>query len=110
MPRQARIDAPGALHHIVIREIERRGIFKDDKDREDFLERLSGLIQETATPCYDPEPASKSNKSTLEQRPRVTALCERKKRAQEALSYKALVQSWPEILRLGTSSAGKLRV
>jgi REP element-mobilizing transposase RayT len=52
MPRQARIDAPGALHHVVVRGIERRGIFKDDKDREDFLERLSGLLQETATPCY----------------------------------------------------------
>ena len=46
MPRQARIDAPGALHHIVIRGIERRGIFEDDEDRKDFLERLSGLLQE----------------------------------------------------------------
>jgi len=46
MPRQARIDAPGALHHIVIRGIERRGIFQDDEDRKDFLERLSGLLQE----------------------------------------------------------------
>jgi len=27
-------------------------------------------------------------------------LCERKKRAQEALAYNALVQSWPEITRL----------
>jgi len=52
MPRQARIDAPGALHHIVIRGIERKGIFEDDKDREDFLERLSGLLQEKVTPCY----------------------------------------------------------
>jgi len=31
---------------------------------------------------------------------RLYTLCERKKRAQEALSYNALVQSWPEILRL----------
>ena len=46
MPRQARIDAPGALHHIVIRGIERSGIFEDDEDRIDFLERLSGLLQE----------------------------------------------------------------
>ena len=52
MPRQARIDAPGALHHIIIRGIERRAIFRDDKDREDFLERLSGLLEETTTPCY----------------------------------------------------------
>jgi putative DNA methylase len=31
---------------------------------------------------------------------RLYSLCERKKRAVEALSYNALVQSWPEILRL----------
>jgi len=43
MPRRARIDATGALHHIVIRWIER---FKDDTDREDFIERLSSLPQE----------------------------------------------------------------
>jgi REP element-mobilizing transposase RayT len=52
MPRQARIDAPGALHHIIIRGIERRRIFADDTDREAFLERLSGVLQENVTPCY----------------------------------------------------------
>jgi putative DNA methylase len=31
---------------------------------------------------------------------RLYAICERKKRAQEALSYNGLVQSWPEIARL----------
>jgi putative DNA methylase len=31
---------------------------------------------------------------------RLYTLCERKKRATEALSYNALVQSWPEIMRL----------
>ena len=31
---------------------------------------------------------------------RLYALCERKKRATEAMSYNGLVQSWPEILRL----------
>ena len=31
---------------------------------------------------------------------RLYTLCERKKRAQEALSYNGLVQSWPEIARL----------
>ena len=31
---------------------------------------------------------------------RLYTLCERKKRAQEALGYNALVQSWPEIVRL----------
>ena len=37
MPRKAGIDAPGALHHIIIRGIERKAIFADDKDREDFI-------------------------------------------------------------------------
>ena len=31
---------------------------------------------------------------------RLYTLCERKKRAPEALAYNALVQSWPEIQRL----------
>jgi len=52
MPRQARVDAPGALHHIIIRGIERRAIFKDDRDRENLLERLSALLTESHTPCY----------------------------------------------------------
>ena len=43
MPRQARIDAPGALHHVIIRGIEHKAIFKDAKDYQNFLNRL-GLI------------------------------------------------------------------
>jgi hypothetical protein len=38
---------------------------------------------------------------------RLYALCERKKRATEALSYNGLVQSWPEIMRLARESGGK---
>ena len=52
MPRQARIDAPGALQHIIIRGIERTVIFKNDTDREDFINRLGNLLQETETACY----------------------------------------------------------
>ena len=33
MPRQARLDAPGVLQHIMARGIERRKIFWDNKDR-----------------------------------------------------------------------------
>jgi len=32
MPRKARIDAAGALHHIIIRGIERKAIFRRDKE------------------------------------------------------------------------------
>ena len=52
MPRRARIDAPEALHHIIGRGIERRDIFSDDEDRDDFLRRLSVLIAETNTSCF----------------------------------------------------------
>lgn len=52
MPRQARLDAPGVLHHVMIRGIERRKIFLNQRDREDFLERLSKLLPQTETSCY----------------------------------------------------------
>jgi putative transposase len=52
MPRRARIDAPGALHHIIIRGIERKPIFKDERDYENFLRRLTVVLSETSTPCY----------------------------------------------------------
>ena len=52
MPRQSRIDAPGALHHIIARGIGRRNIFNDDQDRENFLERLKKVLEETRTGCY----------------------------------------------------------
>jgi putative transposase len=52
MPRKARIDAPGALHHIICRGIEQRKIFDDDADRDNFLQRLAMILKETSTPCY----------------------------------------------------------
>ncbi len=52
MPRQARIDAPGALHHVIARGIERNEIFRDNADREDFLQRLGKLVEQTGTKCY----------------------------------------------------------
>lgn len=52
MPRSARLDAQGVLHHVIIRGIERRYIFRDDKDRNNFLERLSELVPKTNTACY----------------------------------------------------------
>ena len=52
MPRRARIDAPGAVHHIIARGIERGKIFRDDEDRDDFITRLGDLIAETRTQCF----------------------------------------------------------
>jgi putative transposase len=51
MPRTARLDAPGVLHHVMIRGIERRKIFLKDKDCEDFIERLSKLCPEMGINC-----------------------------------------------------------
>ena len=52
MPRLARLDAPGVLHHIMIRGIERRVIFRTDQDRQDFLNRLAVLLPHSQTQCY----------------------------------------------------------
>jgi putative transposase len=52
MPRKARIDAPGALQHIIVRGIEKRKIFRDDKDCHQFIKRLGVILTETETPIY----------------------------------------------------------
>ena len=52
MPRQSRIDTPGALHHIIVRGIERRKIFKDDQDRYNFIDRLGNILEQTQTGCF----------------------------------------------------------
>jgi putative transposase len=52
MPRTARIDAPGAAHHVMTRGIERREIFLDDQDRDDLLQRLNRLIPEWGGDCF----------------------------------------------------------
>jgi len=52
MSRKARIDAPGALHHIIVRGIERRKIFSDDRDRDNFVKRLGDIVTETQTFCF----------------------------------------------------------
>ncbi len=53
MLRKARIDAFGALHHIIIvRGIERRRIFKDDQDRDNFIDRMGDIVTETKTFCF----------------------------------------------------------
>lgn len=47
MPHKARIDAPKALHHIIIRGIERSAVFKDSSDQNNFVKRLGRIIKET---------------------------------------------------------------
>jgi len=52
MPRQARLDAPGVMHHVMARGIDQGLIFQDDRDREDFIRRLSELALKQAWSVY----------------------------------------------------------
>ena len=52
MSRKARIDAPGALNHVIVMGIEGKNIFRSDYDRQNFLDRIEKLILETQTDCF----------------------------------------------------------
>lgn len=52
MPRSARLDAYGILHHVMGRGIEKGPIFLDNKDREDFIARLAVLAENKAMTLY----------------------------------------------------------
>lgn len=50
MPRQPRLDRPGLVHHVMARGIEGQDIFRDDKDREAFLQRLADGVSRPEGP------------------------------------------------------------
>ena len=52
MPRGPRLDAPGTMHHVIVRGIERGEIFRDERDREDFLARLGHIVEEGQATCF----------------------------------------------------------
>jgi putative transposase len=52
MPRHARLDTPGALHHVIGRGIPEMKVFRTKKDREDFLARIAALCEEEAFAVY----------------------------------------------------------
>jgi putative transposase len=49
MPRHARLDAPGVLHHIIVRGIEGSTVFADNQDRDDFMARMEKIFSDTMT-------------------------------------------------------------
>lgn len=51
MPRTARIDIPGLLHHVIVRGINRADIFYGEDDKALFTERLAKLLVATDTDC-----------------------------------------------------------
>ena len=75
------------LHHLV-RSLEEGG----EATAAALLAKLGSKAETARELCY-----------------RLYTLCERKKRAPEALSYNGLVQSWPEIARLA-QEGGKPRI
>jgi len=52
MPRQPRLDAPGALHHVMGRGIEQTNLFRTDADRGDFVDRLAQVCLEGSLVVY----------------------------------------------------------
>ncbi len=52
MPRQARLDSPGTLHHVILRGIEKRRIVNNEADREDFVARMGQIAVDTKTRVY----------------------------------------------------------
>jgi len=52
MPRLARLDAHGVLHHVMGRGIEGSKIYLSDIDRNDFIDRLSTMAQDGAMEIY----------------------------------------------------------
>ena len=52
MPRQSRLDTPGALHHVMGRGIDGIKIFRNKNDHEDFLSRLEHLCEKKTLSIY----------------------------------------------------------
>ncbi|MFB3901927.1 MAG: DUF1156 domain-containing protein [Acidobacteriota bacterium] len=77
-----RLTAWEIVHHL-IRVLEAGG----ESRAAEVVAKLGGKAETARELCY-----------------RLYTICERKKRAAEALSYNALVQSWPEITRLARES------
>lgn len=74
----ARLTVWEVVHHLV-RRLEKEG----EAGAAELVAVLGGMAETARELAY-----------------RLYTICERKKRAQEALSYNALVQSWPEVVRL----------
>ncbi len=52
MPRGPRLDAEGALHHVMGRGVGGKDIFRSDRDRADFTRRLGELVIRSGTDVY----------------------------------------------------------
>ena len=80
--RDDRLTAWETVHHVV------RVLESGEEAAAGLVRKLGGFAEVARELCY-----------------RLYTVCERKKRAAEALAYNGLVQSWPEIIRLARSEA-----
>ena len=56
MPRQVRIQYPGAIYHVMSRGDRRENIFLDDVDRHDCLKTMAETCQKTGWQVHASEP------------------------------------------------------
>jgi len=52
MPRSRRVDAPGSIHHLMVRGVDRGPVFLDDADRARFVDRLRQVAPEEGVRVY----------------------------------------------------------
>jgi putative transposase len=52
MPRKRRIVVPGEIHHVMARGIDGKDIFKDDEDRQKFLDIFGSVLKKLKCRCY----------------------------------------------------------
>lgn len=52
MPRQGRINVEGGIYHVIQRGLDRKKIFVDDADCDEFVRRLAKGLKETGHKCY----------------------------------------------------------
>ena len=51
MPRRPRSDFPGAFHHVIVRGVDRRDLFRDDEDRAAYCDQLARIFPEDGAAC-----------------------------------------------------------
>ncbi len=52
MPRQPRLEASNLVHHVLVRSVPEADVFRDDADRDGFVERLEGVVSEAGASLY----------------------------------------------------------